>query len=187
MAISIVLAPLCLSLIMTLSGTVSGSERWVDGVQQRSARQRASVFSYVEVTVRNESRVPPRFPRFLPFANESHPIHLIVESITKSSYSILLVNALPCEGANWCLYGSARGSTEPFRSEAPKRTANPVLLEGGIKGSFIDSECDAYCGQAYVEWQERGYYYAIGIKGPKSMKRILVKMANSAIAVPSSP
>jgi len=71
--------------------------------------------------------------------DQSHPIHALMQSATTSGYSILLANAVPCEGANWCLYGTARGSTQPFSAGEKAGKAVPALLEGGIKANFFDS------------------------------------------------
>ena len=72
----------------------------------------SAVFREAEPILRRESGVPPELPRFLPFMDESHPIHAVVQSATASGYSILLANALPWEGANWCRYGTIEGSIQ---------------------------------------------------------------------------
>lgn len=78
-------------------------------------------------------------------------------------------------------YGTVKGSTHPIDREGKRQKAVPVLLHGGIKASFFDSECDIYCGQAYLDWQQNGYYYSIGIEGPNPMRKSLLKVANSAV------
>lgn len=172
----------CLSAIALLPDTLfAQQERDGKGTQKVSGPGTSVVFSEVEPALRKESSVPPMLPRLLPFMDESHPIHAVLQSATTSGYSILLANALPCEGANWCLYGTVRGSAQPFSSEGKAGKAVPVLLRGGIKADFFDSECATYCSQAYVEWHENGYYYSIGIKGPNRMRKILVKVADSAV------
>jgi hypothetical protein len=171
-----------LSFIGLLSYSLSAQQGAdAGGSQLPSAPTALAVFRQVEPTLRRESNVPLKLPRFLPFMDESHPIHAVVHSATTSGYSILLANALPCDGANWCLYGTVRGSAQPISREGKAGKAVPVLLRGGIRASFFDSECDTYCSQAYVDWQQNGYYYSIGIKGPTPMKRILIKVANSAV------
>lgn len=169
----------CLSIIGQVSDTLSAQQRTEAENTQGSSV--SAVFRQVEPVLRRESSVPPKLPRFLPFMDESHPIHAVVQSAKASGYSILLANALPCEGANWCLYGTARGSTQPISREGKAGKAVPVLLQGGIKASFFDSECDTYCSQAYIDWQENGYYYSIGVKGPNPMRKALIKVANSAV------
>jgi hypothetical protein len=172
-----------ISVIGLPSGTLSAQqEADARSTQSASAVGASVVFREVEPVLRRESSVPPRLPQFLPFMDESHPIHAVVESATSSGYSILLANALPCEGANWCLYGTVKGSIQPFSSEGKAGKAITVLLRGGIKASFFESECDTYCSQAYVEWRENGYYYSVGIKGPNPMGKTLSKVANSAVA-----
>jgi hypothetical protein len=169
----------CLGIIGLLLDTASAQQR--AGTQPASAPGASAVFQEVEPALRSDSSVPPKLPRFLPFADEAHPIHAVVQSATTSSYSILLANALPCDGANWCLYGTVSGSTQPISREGKAGKAVPVILQGGIKASFFDSECDTHCSQAYVEWQENSYYYSIGIKGPNPMRKTLIKVANSAV------
>jgi hypothetical protein len=169
----------CLVIIGLLVDTASAQQG--PGTQQASASGVSAVFREVEPALRRDSGVPPQLPRFLPFTDEAHPIHSVVQSATTSGYSILLANALPCEGANWCLYGTASGSIQPISREGKVGKAVTVLLKGGIKASFFDSKCDNDCGQAYVEWQENGYYYSIGIKGQNSMRKTLIKVANSAV------
>jgi hypothetical protein len=165
-----------------LSDTLSAQQKTgVGDAQVASEPGVSAVFREAEPVLRRESGVPPVLPRFLPFMDESHPIHAVVQSVTASGYSMLLANALPCEGANWCLYGTVKGSTQPIDREGKAGKAVPVLLQGGIKASFFDSECDTYCSQAYVDWQENGYYYSIGIKGPNPMRKTLLKVANSAV------
>ena len=174
-----------LSIIGLLSYTLSaqqGAEARATGAPAPSAAIASAVFYRVEPVLRQKSSVPPKLPRFLPFMNKSHPIYAVLQSATASGYSILLANALPCEGAHWCLYGIVKGSTQPINRKGKSGKAVPVLLQGGLRASFFDSECDTYCGQAYIDWQENGYYYSIGIKGPpNSMKEILIKVANSAL------
>lgn len=172
----------CLNTIGLPSDTLSAQQAPdVRDTQSASAPVVTAMFHDVEPSLRRESKVPPKLPRFLPFMDESHPIHAVIQSATSSGYSILLANALPCNGANWCLYGTVRGSAQPFSSEGKAGKAVPVLLRGGIKADFFDSECATYCSQAYVEWHENGYYYSIGIKGPNPMRKILVKVADSAV------
>lgn len=172
----------CLSIIGLLSDALSAQQKTGPGnAQVVSGPGASAVFREVEPVLRRESGVPPRLPRLLPFMDESHPIHAVVQSATASGYSILLANALPCEGANWCLYGTVRGSAQPISQEGKPGKAVPVLLRGGIEADFFDSECDTYCSQAYVNWQENGYYYSIGIKGPNPMKKLLINVANSAV------
>ena len=172
----------CLSIIGLLSDALSAQQKTGPGnAQVVSGPGASAVFREVEPVLRRKTGVPPRLPRFLPFIDELHPIHAVLESATAYGYSILLANALPCEGANWCLYGTLRGSTQPINREGKAGKAVPVLLQDGIKASFFDSECDIYCSQAYVDWQENGYYYSIGIKGPNPMRSTLIKVANSAV------
>jgi hypothetical protein len=183
--IRVVFLCLWLGVLGMLPATVSPQRGQNPGsAQKASAKGSSIVFREVEPVVRRKSGVPPGLPRFLPFIEESHPIHAVIQSTTTSGYSILLANAMPCEGANWCLYGTLKGSNEPFSTEANAEKAVPVLLQVGIEATFFDSRCDTYCSQAYIEWQENGCYYSIGIKGPNPMRKTLIKVANSAAEAP---
>jgi hypothetical protein len=162
----------------------SGSEKQEPnstGAQKRLAQSPSLVFSEVEPVIHQKSRVLPALPSFLPYVDKSHSIYAVVRSVSDSGYDILLANAIPCEGQNWCLYGSVRGSIEPFNHTFNHATpaASPMSLHKGIQGKFIEATCDTYCTEAYAEWKEDGYYYSIGMKAGKRDQ--LRKMANSAI------
>ena len=141
------------------------------------------VFSDIETALRRNSHVPLRLPSFLPYVDQEHPIHAIVQAAGSSGYKILLATVLPCEGQNNCSYGSLRGSTSPITLES--KSGVPVNLRGKIKGKFIKSVCHAYCSEAIVQWHEGGFYYAIGIKAES--KNVLMRVANSAIPIGGVP
>jgi len=138
------------------------------------------VFRQIMPALSSQTRVPLRLPGYLPDVDEKHPIYATVQSANDAGYNILLSVVVPCEGQNYCLYGSVRGSASPFvlDEDAPKPI--PVKLQGGIGGQFIDAVCHAYCNEAQVMWSEGGYYYSIGVKAGKMEG--MIKEANSAIA-----
>jgi hypothetical protein len=148
-----------------------------DGNQSDSGNGASAIFSAIEPAVRRQSRVPLRLPSFLPDYDRAHPIDAILQSVDKSGYEFLLAFDPNCQGQNWCLYGSVRGSVS--RRKLGSDTGVPLTLRHGIKGWFFESVCHAYCNQAYVEWKENGFYYAIGIKAGKQEQ--LIRAANSAI------
>lgn len=159
--------------ILTLSG--------LQGSAPQNSRQpyveELGSLSRLRPRLRRETRVPARLPEFLPLVDEKHPIYAVIQSLDSSGYRILLANDVPCEGQNWCLYGSVEGRINPFESkEGPTET---IKLRDGIVGEFIDAACDAYCTQAYVRWKEDGFYYSVGIKAER--RQIMIKVANSAI------
>jgi hypothetical protein len=125
------------------------------------------------------SAVPLVFPHALPYVKATEPLYLSVQSVGQSGYSIVLaVVDQPCEGQNWCTYGSIEGSANPIHiSDLP---AIPVQLANGVQALYTKSVCDAFCTQAYISWKQNGYYYSIGIKAGK--KRQLIEAANSAIS-----
>jgi hypothetical protein len=123
--------------------------------------------------------VPLVLPNTLPYVKASEPLYLSVRSVGLSGYSIVLaVVDQPCEGQNWCTYGSLEGSANPIHiSDLP---AVPIQLANGVQALYTKSVCSAYCSQAYISWKQDGYYYSIGIKAGK--KRQLIEAANSAIS-----
>lgn len=148
-------------------------------VKHSTAQGPSPVFRRVEPIIRRDSRVPPRLPGFIPFADTNNPIYAIAESIDSSSYNIMLAWAANCAGGNWCLYGSVEGRNSPFEPVDGKKA--PVMLREGIKAELIEGTCYAFCSQTYIRWSEGGFYYSIGMKAGR--KAILIRAANSAIAV----
>lgn len=148
-----------------------------NGTQRESGNGASFVFAGIESALRNQSRVPPRLPAYLPGVDREHSIDAILVSATSTGYEILLAVDPSCQGGNWCLYGSVRGSVS--RLKLDDNTGVPVVLRHGIRGSFFESVCHAYCSQAYVEWEENGFYYAIGIKSGN--KEQLIRAVNSAL------
>jgi hypothetical protein len=119
------------------------------------------------------------FPKALPYVTTAEPLYLFVQAVGLSGYSIVLaVVDQPCEGQNWCTYGSLEGSTKPIQNgDLP---AIPVHLANGVQASYTKFVCYASCTQAYINWKQNGYYYSIGIKAGK--KRQLIEAANSVIS-----
>jgi len=140
----------------------------------------AQDFARVARLLRQDSEVPLRLPGRLPNAGEKNRIFLVIRSVTKTSYDVLLATELPCDGQNVCLYGSVQAvsSLKDFYTDEDSRTT-PVVLARGIKGQFIGTVCRAYCTQAYARWREGDYFYSVGIKAAKM--DTVIRMANSAI------
>jgi hypothetical protein len=166
----------CCVLAITLIATFQDA-RGQQTTQQDSGSGTSPVFKEIEAALRKKSRVPPRLPSFLPHVDREHPIDAVLETVSSSDYSILLAVEPSCQGQNWCLYGSVQASSSPLKLE--RNPGVPVSLRHGIGGTFMESVCQVYCNQAYVEWKEHGFYYAIGIKAGR--KNQLVRAANSAI------
>jgi len=177
-------------LFPVLVGVCIGRAQYAARFQEQSAsvtnggvdpEQAISVFREIESKIRQTSQVPLVLPLYLPYFDKANPIYAVLRSANRSSYDVLLANAIPCEGANWCLYGSVRGADAPFdhtfNDLSPK--ARSVRLHHGITARFIESECATYCTQAYIEWSEKGFYYSIGLKAGTLDQ--LIKIANSAI------
>jgi hypothetical protein len=144
-----------------------------------STQDRTTILSKVEAALEGKTRVPLRWPSFIPDAtDEAHPLYVNLLSISQTSYDLELGWTADCTGGNNCHYGAVRGSAAPLAENEGVRV--PVTLLEGIKGYFIDAKCDAHCDDSAVGWAEGGYHYSISIKAEK--KQSLVKCANSAIA-----
>jgi hypothetical protein len=98
-------------------------------------------------------------------------------SSTKNRYSLDLVAAKPCHGANACFlaaFSAERGGTPAY-----KRT---VSLTRGNSGYYKPITCGASCSPATIQWKEGKVLYEIQNKGAvKPQKAGMVKLANSAI------
>jgi hypothetical protein len=84
-----------------------------------------------------------------------------------------------CHSATACFVAS-------FRARRGAKPSNPikVRLRGGRRGYFRPLSCGASCAAPSLEWVQNGVLYTIEAKlGTKrSERRILVRLANSAIA-----
>jgi hypothetical protein len=138
------------------------------------------IFSDMIPTLLQKTLVPLRLPEYVPYSDDKEtPLYSILEVAEPENYSIQLAWLPDCEGGNACHVGYVGGTKKPpNRSE---ETEVPVTLSGGIKGSFVDSDCSGtHCDDASLYWTEGGYYYGISLKAGN--KKTLVRMANSAIA-----
>ena len=125
-----------------------------------------------------KTRVPLRLPEFVPDSDDKEaPLYAILEVAEPEAYSIQLAFLKDCEGGNACHVGHLGGSrTRPQPSDRPE---TPVVLAGGIKGSFVDFDCGAHCDDASLFWREKENYYEISLKAGDM--KTLIRMANSAI------
>jgi hypothetical protein len=124
------------------------------------------------------TRVPLRLPEYVPYGGDKDsPLYSILEVAESENYSIQLAWTRDCNGGNACHVGYIGASKTPPSHE--DKSAVPVALKDGIKGSFIDFDCGAHCDDAYLYWREGDYYYEIGLKAGD--KKTLLQMANSAV------
>jgi hypothetical protein len=151
-----------------------------DGKAASRVEKTLPVFGGVEPRVRHESKVPPRLPGFLPYADEKKPLFVNLLSASDTGYEIVWGWVEGCEGGNACLYGSLHGSAQPLGLvDENEQKGVPVRLKGNIEGRFFEAVCNAHCSESYIEWKEDNFYYAIGMEAEK--KEILLRVANSAI------
>jgi len=149
------------------------------------------VYSEILPTLQKKTRVPLRLPAYLPY-DETKPkskqkndedaqgedLTASIVRVDEQNYSIQLAFGKDCTGAHVCRDGGITGSTV-FQDEHPDRRKVPVRLHRGIRGSFVDSECGAYCDESVLYWSEHGYHYSIS--GKAASKKELIRLANSAI------
>jgi hypothetical protein len=165
-----------LIVVLALITCVSGIQGHPKDVGQRQER---NIFESVTLDLLQKTHVPLRLPSFIPDnVDEGSPIYAILESAEPASYEIQLAWTKDCKGGNACHYGTVRGSSKTLVEE--NRARVPVLLEGGIRGYFVDSQCGAHCDDSSIGWTEGEYHYAISLKAEKM--ETLLKVANSAIA-----
>jgi hypothetical protein len=97
----------------------------------------------------------------------------------RKEYSIGLAAAPDCGGANACFVAdfSARKGGAPYGR-------GKVTLTGGRHGRFQPLSCGGSCSPPSISWKQRGVTYEIqaNVGTKRTERRILVKMANEAIA-----
>jgi len=136
------------------------------------------IFDEIIPSLLKKTSVPLRLPEYVPDSDDKETIlYSILEVAEPERYSIQLAWIKDCAGGNACHVGYIGGSKTPFPPE--HKAAVHVTLSGGIKGSFVDSDCGAHCDDASLDWAQGGYYYGISLKGGD--KKTLIRMANSAI------
>jgi len=99
--------------------------------------------------------------------------------VDQTGYEVVLGATPDCQGQHVCSYGFLLGTTGPVSDFVSDRKGIAVTLHNGIRGTFYDMLCGAYCGESLIAWNEGRYHYIIGLKAEKKANLILV--ANSAI------
>ena len=145
--------------------------------------QVARVFSQAAATLSQRTSVPLRFPSFMRGLEAETELYVVVQSADRTGYVVVLGATPDCQGQHVCSYGTFIGTSQEldqiheysFRDQSGTR----VTLAHGIKGTFYETQCAAYCSDSKVVWSEGNYHYIIGIKGER--KADLVRTINSAI------
>jgi len=126
-------------------------------------------------TAKARSRVPVRLPATMTVEKgdlfPSGTAH-------RNSWAMGLDAAADCGGANACFvaaFAGERGKT-PFGQTR-------VRLRGGRRGYFSPLSCGASCAPPQIQWKMGSTLYTIQARvgGSKTEKRLLIRMANSAI------
>lgn len=140
------------------------------------------IFKEIIPSLLEKTRVPLRLPEYVPYAGDKEtPLYVILDVAEAGAYSIQLAWAKDCEGGNACHVGYVGGSKT--RAQPSDKPEVPVMLTGGIKGSFVNFDCGAHCDDAVLSWNEGEYFYEISLKAGD--KKTLIRMANSAIRIPA--
>ena len=126
-------------------------------------------------TAKDRSRVPVRLPSTMTVEKgdlfPSGTAH-------RNSWAMGLDAVADCGGANACFvaaFTGERGAT-PFGQTR-------VRLRGGRRGFFTPLSCGGSCSPPQIQWKMGSTLYTIQARvgGVNSEKRLLIRMANSAI------
>ena len=144
-----------------------------------SAHEPNHIFKEMIPLLLKKTLVPIRLPEYVPYSNDKeNPLYGILKVAESDGYSIQLAWTKDCEGGNACHVGYVGGSKIPSSTPSDKSVI-PVILTGGIKGSFVDFDCGAHCDDASLNWTEGNYHYEISLKAGD--RKTLGRMADSAI------
>src|SRR6476661_11150110 len=123
-----------------------------------------------------KTRVPVLLPDRMPYEDATlYPSG----SGHRRSWELSLAAAPDCGGATACFVASfwARKGERPFGTRK-------VRLRGGRTGWFRPLSCGASCSPPTISWREHGaaYWIQANVGSQGTERRILVRMANQAIA-----
>lgn len=140
-------------------------------------------FSLVTAKLRGKTLVPLRLPTFIRGLEDETELYAVVKSADKAGYVVVLGATPDCQGQHVCSYGTFIGTSRPLdqidEHGLRDQRGTPIALARGIKGTFYESKCGAYCSDALITWSEGSFHYVIGIKAEE--KTDLIRTANSAI------
>src|SRR5208283_5470668 len=107
----LIVAPLGVCLLAVSGRAQVESRNEVKQIAIISTQDTAAVLGKVEAALEDKTRVPLRWPSFIPDAtDEAHPLYVNLLSISRTSYDLELGWTAGCGGGNYCHYGSVRGS-----------------------------------------------------------------------------
>jgi len=94
--------------------------------------------------LQSKTKVPLRLPTFVPYDNDKdNPLFASLQSANPDAYEVELAWIADCNSGGACHLGYIDGSTSALSENTGPKI--PVVLNGGIKGYFIDSSCAASC------------------------------------------
>lgn len=157
--------------------------------QSDPARQvfaRIEPFPAASMQAIRNTGVPPMLPANFPVSADLPAVVPYPLRTETGIYELSLDYGEQCQGAGACHYGMLAGMQTTF--SAPVGTSNypfdsalaqPVTLDRGMTGYFVESACGANCGDAIIWWVHGGYQYALGLKA--GQRDQVVALANAAI------
>lgn len=128
-------------------------------------------FSSIIRQLKSTTTVPLLLPTVIPRSG-SNPTYAVIESVSRSKYSILITPSPTCKGEHACTDARIMGSANRI-----ERTGTSTKLSNGVPASYRDAVCKIYCNESTVTWKQNGYYYEVAIKA--GTLRELLATANS--------
>jgi hypothetical protein len=151
---------------LVLAGLAAAATRDVD-LPRLFAKQIRSAKEHTGVPVRLPQKLPSDFSHHYP-EGEAH----------SGRWTFDIGAVRNCHLATACFIAQFRG----VRGGRPGNVRK-VTLVGGRTGYFRPLSCGASCSPPSIEWRQHGVLYTIqaNVGGKRTERRILVRMADSAI------
>ncbi len=132
------------------------------------------------------SMIPPMLPAKFPVEAGLPAVSPYFSSTGDGFYELSLDYGADCMGAGACRYGGLMAQTNAWGIPTGSETmpflhwaAQKVILNNGIQGYFVASNCEANCSDAQVAWVYKEYEYLIGLKG--ASQDVVIALANAMI------
>ncbi len=133
-------------------------------------------------TLQEETSVPLRLPTYffvpsyLTAKGKKRSLKVFIAEPKPDSFAVYFCYSGICHGSFY--YGEVSG--EKITPETEKPFFNEtVKLAQGITGYYQEGSCGSSCGNAWMFWEQDGYFYSVSMSVYDI--EILTKVANSAI------
>jgi hypothetical protein len=154
------------------------------GISTAAAQQIVDKKSYDSAikTLQTQTAVPLKLPTYfivpayLTAKERKRPLKVILAEAKTDSFALGFCYSGICQGS--FNYGEVLGEKLTPQTEKPAFDKT-VKLARGITGYFQESSCGASCGNAWMFWEQDGYFYSLGLSVDDIAT--LTKVANSAI------